>query len=263
MIRRVITMAHIVWLELLRKKDLYVLLILLGALLGTLVSLDIFGLGGVVRYIKDVGFLMAWVFAWILAVNTSTRQLPAEETRGTVYPLLAKPISRLEVIAGKWLGSWTVTCAATLLFYELVFFIVMAKGGTTDFATVAQGYALHCGALAIIAAAGFLLSARLNRDAAATLTYVLTGSAFLIVPRVPVLIAHTRGFPATALMVLYNLMPHFELFDLRKRIVHDFGTAATATALLVLAYGLLWTGVLLAAAWLAYRRKRFSREAQA
>ena len=262
MLSRIGTIAHTVWLEMLRKKDLYVLLILLGALLATLVSLDIFGLGGVVRYIKDVGFLMAWIFAWILAVGTSTRQLTSEETRGTIFPLLAKPVNRFEVIAGKWLGTWTITCAATLLFYVLVTLIVVMKGGKTSAPTVMQGYVLHCTALAMITAAGFLLSTRLNRDAAATLTYVVTGSASLIVPHVPVLLAHTRGFSAAILMVLYNLMPHFEVFDLRKRIVHEYGPMSPLVCILVVGYGLVWTAMLLLASWLAYRRKRFTREAQ-
>ena len=61
-----------VWLELLRKKDIYVLLILLGALLVTLVSLNIFGLGGLVTYVKDVGFFMAWLFAWIVIAVIAT-----------------------------------------------------------------------------------------------------------------------------------------------------------------------------------------------
>ena len=56
------TIAATVWLETLRKKDLYVLLILLSVLLLTLISLNIFGLGGMTRYIKDIGLLLAWVF---------------------------------------------------------------------------------------------------------------------------------------------------------------------------------------------------------
>jgi ABC-type transport system involved in multi-copper enzyme maturation permease subunit len=259
---RIGTIAHTVWLEMLRKKDLYVLLILLGALLATLVSLDIFGLGGVVRYVKDVGYLTAWVFAWILAVGISTQQLTTEETRGTIFPLLAKPVNRLEVIVGKWLGTWTITCAATGCFYVLVTLIVAAKGGATHGATILQGYILHCTALAMITATGILFSTRLNRDAAATMTYVATGAVFLIVPRVPVLLAHTRGFSATALLVLYNLMPHFEVFDLRKRIVHDYGPTGSLLCLLLVGYGLLWTAMLLLASWLAYRRKRFTRETQ-
>src|SRR3989339_2045007 len=113
---RVLTIAHTVWLGIIRKKDIYVLLILLSTLLLALVSLNVFGLGGTVRYVKDLGLLAAWFFSWILAVNLSSRELPGEETNGTVFPLLAKPITRAELIAGKWLGTWTATTVATIGF---------------------------------------------------------------------------------------------------------------------------------------------------
>ena len=42
---RILTLAWLVWLEMIRRKDIYVLLILLTAFLVTLMTLDLFGLG--------------------------------------------------------------------------------------------------------------------------------------------------------------------------------------------------------------------------
>jgi len=263
---RILIVARILWLELLRKKDVYVLLILLGALLVTLVSLDIFGLGGVVGYLKDVGLLMAWLFGWVLAINVSSRALPEEERRGTIFPLLAKPVTRFEIVIGKWLGSWSVVAGATLLFYLLVAGVVLLSLPADASARVAlnpaaflQGFVLHAAALAILTAVGVAFSTRMNHDAAATTSYVLSAAAFLVVPRVPEFLVKEHGFSASVLMGLYHLMPHFELFDMRKRIVHDFGPAPVTTFCLVLAYGALLTSILLLIAWIAYRQKRFSR----
>jgi len=242
-----------------RKKDVYVLLILLGTLLVALVSLNIFGLGGVVGYVKDVGLLMAWIFGWILAVNVSSRELPQEETRGTIFPLLAKPVTRFELIAGKWVGSWSIVAFATLVFYLLIMGIVLARGGAFSPVTLVQGYILHCAALGVISAIGIAFSTRMNHDAAASISYVLTGTAFLVIPRIPEFMARETGFGAGALMFLYNLIPHFEVFDMRKRIVHDYGTAGWGTFFLVLAYGILLISLFILVAWLAYRKKRFSR----
>jgi hypothetical protein len=55
------------------------------------------------------------------------------------------------------------------------------------------------------------------------------------------------------------LLPHFELFDLRKRLVHDFGPVRWSIFGAVLAYGLLLTLLFVLLAWLAYRHKRFAR----
>lgn len=256
---RIRTIAFIVWLEVIRKKDVYVLLILLGALLVTLVSLDIFGLGGVVRYVKDVGLLMAWIFGWILAINVSSRELPEEETHGTIFPLLAKPVTRVELLVGKWLGAWSIVSVATFLFYFLVITVALARGGGVETVALLQGYMLHCAVLSIISITSIAFSTRMNRDAAASISYVLTGAAFLVVPRIPEFVVRETGFRRMALMFLYNLMPHFEVFDMRKRIVHDYGPVGWDIFFIVVVYGILLTLLFILAAWLAYREKRFSR----
>jgi hypothetical protein len=63
----------------------------------------------------------------------------------------------------------------------------------------------------------------------------------------------------TALYTLYYLFPHFELFDLRRRLVHDWGCAPWPTVAGILAYAVLMTMALLSLAWLGYRKRRFSR----
>ncbi|MBN1556845.1 MAG: ABC transporter permease [Lentisphaerae bacterium] len=253
------TIAHTLWLSVLRRKDAYVLLILLAALPAALASLDIFGLGGAVRYVTDVGLLMAWLFGWILAVIVSTRELPAEEQNGTIFPLLAKPVSRWALVAGKWLGAWLAVTAATVCFYLVIAGITLLRGGSLSPAALLQAVVLHAAALAVLAAAGILFSTRLHGDAAATLTFALSAASFLVVPRIPEFLAQRTGWSAGILLFLYHLLPHFEVFDLRKRLVHDYGPADGRTVALVVLYGAALAGLFLCLAWLAYRNKRFER----
>lgn len=256
---RALTIVHLVWLEVIRRKDVYVLLVLMGCLLATLASLDIFGLGGVVVYVLHLGLLLTWVFAWILAVNVGSRELPQEESRGTIFPLLAKPITRLELVIGKWMGAWSVVTAATFLLYVLVLAVVLARGGYTPPSALAQGFVLHSAAIGVMVAMAIAFSTRMNHDAAASVTYVVTAASFLVVPRIPAFLAAESGVRATVLMLLYNLLPHFEVFDLRRRISFSYGPAGWSTFLLALAYGLVLVVFLLTLAWIAYRRKRFTR----
>lgn len=257
--RRTWTIAMIVWLEILRRKDIYVLFIMLAALLVAMVGLDAFGLGKVTGYVKDIGLLAAWLFGWILAVNASIRQLPQEETRGTVFPLLAKPVSRWNLITGKWLGVWAVVAAATVAFYAATWGIVALKGGRFDPVTLAQACLLHIAAMAVVVSIGIALSTRMNADAAGATAYVLTGAAFMVVPRIPTFLAVSSGLDGSLLGGLYYLLPHFELFDMRQRLVHDWGSVSGLTVAGVLAYGVLLTLGFLMLAWLGYRHKRFSR----
>ncbi|NQT92844.1 MAG: ABC transporter permease subunit [Lentisphaerae bacterium] len=256
---RILVIAQTVWLQMLGRKDVYVLLILLGATLVTLVSIDMFGLGGAVRYVADIGLLLAWLFGWILSVHVASRELPTEESRGTLFPLLAKPVTRLQLLVGKWLGAWTAVAGGLLSFYCLIMLTVLMRGQLLDPTALLQGYLLHAGALAVIAAIAILFSTRLNHDAAASMTYVLTAASFAVVPRVPEFVARESGFHAHALLFLYNVLPHFEVFDMRKRIVHDYGPAPWGVFFLVLLYAALFVSLFLALAWLAYHRKRFAR----
>lgn len=260
--RRVWTVATVAWLELLRRKEIYVLLILLGTMLFALLSMNIFGLGSVAGFVKDAGLLAAWLFGWILTVNCASRQLPQEEKRGTILPLLAKPIRRGELIVGKWLGAWSAVATAVATFYIVTLAVVWIHGGRFDLLTLLQALTLHLAALGIIAALAVALSTRLNQDAAATLTYVASGAMFLLVPRVPELAANAVGWRQTALLILYGILPHFELFDMRRRAVHQYGPMSWPMLGAILVYGAIVIAILLLLAWLGFRVKRFSRSNQ-
>ncbi|MBU1908432.1 MAG: ABC transporter permease [Verrucomicrobia bacterium] len=259
--RRALIIARVVWLDMLRRKDLYVMAILLLTLLFVLMSLNLFGLGAVIRYILDVGLLLAWLFSLVLVVGLAARQLPREESRGTIFPLLAKPVTRGELLLGKWLGSWTASVFATLAFYLLILLLVALRGGTVDRVCLVQALGLHATALALVGALALALSTRMTYGAAAAMTYVACAAGFLVAPAVPELLAHEPGPSGAALMVLYYALPHLELFDLRQRLIHDWGPVSWPDAAGIAVYGLVWAAILLILAWLAYRKKRFRRGA--
>jgi ABC-type transport system involved in multi-copper enzyme maturation permease subunit len=257
--KKVRVIAWIAWMEMLRRKDLYVLLILLGALLVWLTSLDVFGLGSTGRHVKDAGLSIAWLFAWLVGIHVSARQLPDEERRGTIFTLLARPVTRLQVLLGKWAGAWSATLCACASFYLLVIAVAAPAGASFAPTALLQALVLHALLLAVLTAFAVALSARLHADAAAALAYVFSGAAFLLAPRIPAMLVHADGFSGLALNVLYHLLPHLELFDMRKRLVHDYGPMPWGPWTLVALYGLLWAALLLALAWLAFRNRRFER----
>jgi ABC-type transport system involved in multi-copper enzyme maturation permease subunit len=229
-------------------------------LLLALTSADIFGLRGSARYALDMGLLLVWLFGWILALNAGSRELPQEESRGTIYLLLAKPVRRGELLVGKWLGAWSGVVTAVLLFYLVTWLIVASQGVVVPAGLLAQTFLLHACALGIITALALLCATRLNRDAAATLAGVVTATALLLVPRIPTLALQGDAHRAVILRALYHVLPHFELFDLRRRLVHDFGPLDAMTFLTIAAYGCALIALLLLGAWLAYRNKRFVRD---
>jgi hypothetical protein len=141
----------------------------------------------------------------------------------------------------------------------VVFALVKLRGASFDGACLAQALLLHCILLGCVTALSIAVSTRMTYGAAASVAYLLCGASFVMVPQVPELVVNGQGFGASGLMVLYYAFPHFELFDLRQRLVHDWGAAPWGTVAVVAVYGVVWFGVLLVLAWLGYRRKRFQR----
>src|ERR1043165_7645663 len=101
-----LAIASVVIKESYRRKDFYVLFVLTAVLTLTLGSASFFNDKSIVRYLKEVCLLFIWISALVIAVGTSARQIPAERENRTIFPLLAKPISRAQLIAGKFLGCW-------------------------------------------------------------------------------------------------------------------------------------------------------------
>jgi hypothetical protein len=137
--------------------------------------------------------------------------------------------------------------------------MVILRGGTFDRLCLAQAMLLHLTVLSCVSAIALAFSTRMTYGAAASMAYVFIGTAFLITPRVPELVVQERGFGGAAILALYYGLPHFELFDMRQRLVHGWGPAPWGVVLQVFAYGVVWTAILLLLAWLSYRKKRFQR----
>src|SRR5688572_19633234 len=102
-----LAIASVVLKESYRRKDFYVLFFLTAVLTVILGSANFFNDKSIVRYLKEVCLLFIWISALVIAVTTAARQIPAERENRTIFPLLAKPVSRWDVILGKFLGCWT------------------------------------------------------------------------------------------------------------------------------------------------------------
>src|SRR5580698_3537837 len=122
--RNVFAIAQIVLLEMYRRKEFYVLFILTIIICLIMGSINIFNDKEVIRYLKELCLLMIWVSSLIIAITTTARQIPAEKEQRTLLPLLAKPLSRAQLIFGKFLGCWLVCGLALICFY--IFFGALA-----------------------------------------------------------------------------------------------------------------------------------------
>lgn len=121
--------------ELYRRKDFYVLLVLTAVITGLLGSVNFFNDPKIVRYLKEICLLLIWISSLVICITTAARQIPAERENRTIFPLLAKPVTRWEVVFGKFIGCWLACGIALLVFY--LFFAVVSESRSNDDSGVA------------------------------------------------------------------------------------------------------------------------------
>jgi ABC-type transport system involved in multi-copper enzyme maturation permease subunit len=257
----IITIAQTVWLEMIRRKDLYIVLILQGFFTLLLTSVDAFGSDVPSSYIMDIGLLLAFLLSIALAMTMGARQFPSEERSGTIFTILTKPIGRLEFLLGKWCGIWSSLVAANALFYLIITAVTLSRGYAFSPPVLFQVFCLHSCMLGIIAAMALFFTLFLTQAAGGTLTGICVALIYLFLPRIPNMLAYESGWRQYALGLLYFLAPHLELFDMRARVLHGWGLLRLDLFLGTLAYGALLTAGFLALAWCIFRKKHFKRGA--
>ena len=127
----VLAISGIVMKELYRRKDFYVLFVLTALITLVLGSVSFFNDAKIVRYLKEVCLLLIWVSSLVIAITTAARQIPAERENRTIFPLLAKPVTRGQFIMGKFLGCW-LACGVALVVFYLFFSVVSESRGRPD-----------------------------------------------------------------------------------------------------------------------------------
>src|SRR6266446_10099670 len=116
--------AGIVIKELYRRKDFYVLFILTVLICLVMAAVHIFNDAKIVRYLKELCLVLVWISSLVIAITTTARQIPGERENRTLFPLLAKPLTRTQLVLGKFLGCWLACGLALLCFY--LFFGLLA-----------------------------------------------------------------------------------------------------------------------------------------
>lgn len=242
--------------ELIRRKDFYVLFMFLLVLMAVLASQSFFNLDGISRYIRDFGYSMVTFFSFIIALTFSAKQLPAEIEARTIYPLLAKPISRHTVIIGKFLGGAMVSIIAFSVFYAV--FCLFCFSGTEEGGALllAQGYCFGVLFLCLVSALAIFLSNFLTTSANITLTFFIYIMISGFAAQFRDMVMYSSGWKLWGYNVFYYLLPHFEFYDLRVRITHAWEPLPQWVVLAVTGYTVMYCFALLYLAGSAFKRRK-------
>jgi ABC-type transport system involved in multi-copper enzyme maturation permease subunit len=249
-------LAGVVIKELYRRKDFYVLFVLTAVLTVLMASVNFFHSSGIVRILKDVCLLLIWVSVLVIAITTTARQIPAERENRTMFPLLAKPVSRAQVVIGKFAGCWFACGLALLVFY--VFFAVLsgAREAQWPLWQFFKALWLHWMMSGIVVGVALLGSVVFTAPSSnITICFVIILGILLLGRHLHRLALQQPEPLQTVVTVIYYLIPHLEWYDLRDFLVNDRALPSLLDCGLASLYAAIYTAMLLFGAWLVFRRK--------
>jgi ABC-type transport system involved in multi-copper enzyme maturation permease subunit len=237
MVHRVFLIARTVWLEFLRRKDFYVVMILVGMFAVGIVVVRTIGVENpaTARFLMSLGLLLSYALAAILTATVAARQLPNEIEKHTLQPLLAKPVSRAEVILGKSVAVTAVACASLMLFLVLSWAPV-PKLPDQHFVAFIQMAGLRMVALCVLGMYTIALSLFMPAVVAILISLGTFFAAATVVNFIGQVVGHSWRLGGKLVERVLAIVPDFSLFEHSQRYVEGASPMAVTAVFAVLVY---------------------------
>jgi len=255
----VLAIAGVVIKELYRRKDFYVLFVLTAVITLVMGSVSFFHDTKMVRYVKDIALLLVWISALVIAIATTARQIPAERENRTIFPLLAKPVTRWQVILGKFAGCWLACGLALIVLYVFFGIVSGSREHHWPLLNYCQAMWLQWVMLGVVVAFVLLGSVVFTAPSSnATISFILV-LGILFLGRYLNQVALQQAEPVKTLVYgIYFLIPHLEWYDVRDLIIYDQKLVGWVDCGLATLYAVAYMAVFLLGTWLVFRRKALS-----
>jgi len=249
----ILTLARFTIRSYLQERILLVVMIFAALLMGASFVLSPLAVGAQQKIVVDIGLAAVSIFAVVLIVLLGAGSFHMEKEQGIQRALLAKPISRVEFVLGKYAGT-VLTIALVVVMMAAVHLLVLALSGAAVTANILRSVYLTLLEVALVTA---LLTFF------ASFSSPLLGSLFTIACVVCghfasdlLVFAERMGgtVPRIVATGVYYLLPNLELLNIRTEAVHNLPLLNGFMASVSL-YALSYTAVVLYLATLVFRAR--------
>ena len=256
MLRRVLLIARTVWLEFLRRKDFYVILILVGLFVVGILVVHIIGVENpqTARFLMSFGLLLSYALAAILTAATAARQLPDEIEKRTIQPLLAKPVSRSEVVMGKSLAVSAIACTSLIIFL-LVSWLPAPKLPDQHLSAFAQMTVLRLVSLCLLGIFTIVLSLYMPAIVAVLITLTTFFAASMIVDFLKQVVGNFWRFGGKLVERALAIIPDFSVFEHSQRYVQGASPLSGGALAAIVAYGAVFAAFFYVLTVLSFKRR--------
>jgi len=207
------------------------------------------------KILKDVGLAAMDLFGTAIALLIGTGLVSKEIERRSLYPLLAKPITRAEFFLGKFAGlvfTLLVNLAAMTVGLLLTLLLTGRRADPLLFAAV---YPMFLGLVLVVAFAMLFSTVGSSSTLAAVFTFgMVIASRFADVVRNIRQVA--PGVPQWLVDALYALLPNGANFDFKGRVAYGDSVPLGVLAW-VTAYAVSYVAVVLGIGLSAFQSRDF------
>jgi Cu-processing system permease protein len=244
--------------ESVRDRVLYNLIFFALLMIASSLFIGELAIGGEQKIIVDFGLSFMRFFGVLIAIFIGIQLVYKEMERRTIFALLARPVSRSEVIVGKFAGlSLTLAVNSAVLLGGLILTLVYLQGGVSPLIgpVAAAAYLIYLELIVVTAVA--LLLSTLSSPALTALVTFLVYIAGHFTPDFKVMAASTPSLALTVILnVLYYALPNLTNFN--KIASASYGDPVQPLYLLqTTLYAIVYCGVLISLATFAFARKDF------
>jgi len=207
-------------------------------------------------YLKEGCLWLIWISALVIAIVTTARQIPAECENRTIFPLLAKPVTRNQVVLGKFGGCWLATGIALIVFY--LFFTIVAGTRENEWPIMSylQALWLQWMMLAIVIALTLLGSIVFAAPSSnSTICFVVVIGILLVGGHLDQVALHQPQPVQSIAYAVFFLIPHLEWYDVRQLVFFEQGLVPWGACAIATLYAAFYSAMLLLATWIVFRRK--------
>lgn len=206
------------------------------------------------KIIKDLGLAAMDVFGTVIAIFIGVGLVSKEIERRSLFPLLAKPLSRSELLIGKAAGLAFTLLVNVVVMTVGLYVTLLLTGRALDLSLLKAVYGIYLGLLLVLALA--LLFSTVTSSAVASVCTVSMVAAGRFSDVIRNMGQVTSGVPTPLTEFLYWLLPNFRNFDFKNAVVYALPVPFDLLAL-VTVYAAVYGTVVLLLALAVLRTKDF------
>jgi ABC-type transport system involved in multi-copper enzyme maturation permease subunit len=255
---RIFVLAKNVFLEMVRDRVLYILALYALLLVGAKFILPELAAASEAKILLDFGLAAMSVIGTIIAIFIGTGLLNKEIEKRTILVLISKPVSRSEIIVGKFFGLSAVLAILIIIMTGMYLGCLQITQTSYSFPSIIIAAAFILLQLCLIVAVAITFGSFTSSLLATALTFGISLMGNTTQDLLKLSSINGSSSVKYLSQALYLILPDLSRLDVKNSAVYGLQALPNQTALLTNAgYGLCYSAMLLAIAILIFSRREF------